>query len=429
MRKNQNRLSESEKRQFVDAVLKLKAAKDPNDPKGLSKYDRYVQDHVDNVDHSHFGPAFLSWHRQFLIDFERDLQDVSKNSLLGLPYWDWSPLIFGSDEQDYFMGGDGTTSDGKVTNGPFAAGKWKLNVWDPHDEEPHTDYLKRQLGKAAGFTSLPPGNDVTATLNELPFDTPPWNDESLSGFRNTLEGIRWDTQKRPPVRLPSQMHGRVHRWIGGSMVPMSSPNDPVFWLHHCFIDKLWADWQAMHGDPGSFPLTGAAPGHNGEDAMRGPTRWGLLRNIDVNHHRPFLDRDPVLGYRYDTENKLFHDEELHPFQWIWSPNGRYTLWHDGERGRLVLSQSSSPFGPSQREIWNSGTRYRFEETPRASAKCIMEGLGNLVIYDNAGGKIWESGTHGNPGAVLEVMDDGHVRIYNQHIVDSPLWRRPPPAVG
>src|SRR5262249_17317698 len=153
-------------------------------------------------------------------------------------------------------------------------------------------------------------------------------------------------------------------------------NDPIFWLHHCFIDKLWADWQALNGNPANFPLVGAAGGHNGEDAMRGPTRWGLLRNIDVNHHRPFFDYDPVLGYRYDTENKLFQDEELHPYQWIWSPNGEYTLWYDAERGRLVLSQSSPPFGPSQREIWNSGTT-------RASAKCIMEGLGNLVIYDNA----------------------------------------------
>jgi hypothetical protein len=42
MRKNQSTLSEREKRQFVDAVLKLKAAKDPKDPNGLSKYDRYV---------------------------------------------------------------------------------------------------------------------------------------------------------------------------------------------------------------------------------------------------------------------------------------------------------------------------------------------------------------------------------------------------
>jgi tyrosinase len=187
VRRNQSRLSESEKRHFVDAVLALKTRRDPNDPNRLSKYDRYVQDHLDNVDYSHFGPAFLPWHREFLRRFERDLQDVIEDPLLGLPYWDWSPSIFRSDPEDYFMGGDGTTSDGKVTNGPFAydKGNWSLNVRDPNEEP--TNYLKRQLGRAEGFNSLPTREDVTATLNARPFDVSPWNEQSLSGFRNQLD--------------------------------------------------------------------------------------------------------------------------------------------------------------------------------------------------------------------------------------------------
>ena len=30
------------------------------------------------------------------------------------------------------------------------------------------------------------------------------------------------------------------------MVDMTSPNDPVFWLHHCNIDRLWAEWRVQH---------------------------------------------------------------------------------------------------------------------------------------------------------------------------------------
>ena len=35
------------------------------------------------------------------------------------------------------------------------------------------------------------------------------------------------------------MCGSAGRWRTGV-----SPNDPVFWLHHAYVDKLWAQWQA-----------------------------------------------------------------------------------------------------------------------------------------------------------------------------------------
>ena len=35
-------------------------------------------------------------------------------------------------------------------------------------------------------------------------------------------------------------HGRVHYAVGGHMnILMCSPNDIVFWLHHCFVDYIW----------------------------------------------------------------------------------------------------------------------------------------------------------------------------------------------
>jgi tyrosinase len=41
-------------------------------------------------------------------------------------------------------------------------------------------------------------------------------------------------------------HGAAHIMIGGKngdFSGMMSPNDPFFWLHHAYIDKLWVDWQ------------------------------------------------------------------------------------------------------------------------------------------------------------------------------------------
>jgi hypothetical protein len=40
----------------------------------------------------------------------------------------------------------------------------------------------------------------------------------------------------------------VHLWMGGEMRLVAiSPNDPVFWLHHAFVDKVYHMWQRRHG--------------------------------------------------------------------------------------------------------------------------------------------------------------------------------------
>jgi len=44
----------------------------------------------------------------------------------------------------------------------------------------------------------------------------------------------------PPIE---GKHGVPHSWIGRNMGSMYSPDDPVFWCHHCNVDRLWAFWQ------------------------------------------------------------------------------------------------------------------------------------------------------------------------------------------
>ncbi|OAP60301.1 hypothetical protein AYL99_05303 [Fonsecaea erecta] len=46
------------------------------------------------------------------------------------------------------------------------------------------------------------------------------------------------------------LHGNYHTLMGGPNGHMSSPSvaafDPVFWLHHCNVDRIFAIWQALH---------------------------------------------------------------------------------------------------------------------------------------------------------------------------------------
>src|SRR5262245_23388496 len=285
-RKNQATLTAQEKARFVAAVLALKAN---------GTYDQYVALHVNNMPSAHRAPAFFPWHREMLRRFELDLQAI--DSSVTLPYWNWTidntptSSIWNSD----FMGGNGRPSDGKVMDGAFAFdnGNWPLFGGG---------FLARRFG--LGVATLPTAMDLSNALATTPYDVTPYNDgSSLAGFRNTLEG--W--------RNGPQLHNRVHVWIGGSMSPSSSPNDPVFFLHHCFIDKCWADWQAMHPAESPYlPVSGAPAGHNLNDAMQpwAGQRQTITPASLVDHH--------ALGYAYDTEGvcqptlKLIDDGGLKP---------------------------------------------------------------------------------------------------------------------
>lgn len=58
------------------------------------------------------------------------------------------------------------------------------------------------------------------------------------------------TKAHPPrefaefeLDLRANLHDTVHCRVGGTMCAHNSANAPEFFLHHAFIDKIWADWQ------------------------------------------------------------------------------------------------------------------------------------------------------------------------------------------
>jgi tyrosinase len=407
LRKNQNFLSATEKKQFTDAVIALKAKAGGSSG---NLYDGFVSTHYDNVPYGHFGPAFFAWHREFLIKFEQALQSIKNDQSIALPYWDWSvnqgpPWPFTDD----FLGGNGQGSNWQVMDGPFAysKGKWPLIVRS--DTEPYP-FLVRQLGTSQQpRRSLPTGPDVSAALQATPYDVAPWSVRSQSGFRNRAEGYI-------PADGQPHMHSLVHAWVGGSMTSMTSPNDPVFWLHHCYMDKLWSDWMAMHTGPGQavyLPDGGAEPGHNLRDPM---PPW----NTPNETIRP----EDVLktwdhGYHYDTDGSLLAGETLYPNQAIYSSgvwgSTRFLIWYDSY-GVLNLARAGAP-----NPIWQS------DNTGKANAggKCTLESDGNLVIYgpDN-NTVVWQSGSSSsNRPCYLAVQPQGFVAIYSPGN-PKPIWHRP-----
>lgn len=281
-------------------------------PTGISWYDQFVLWHrmLSECDpvaryhmNGHNGPLFLPWHRQFLLMFEDALREVSGRNIT-VPYWDTT-----NDEStratfaDDFMGGDGDSSNGwALMTGPFKSEDWNNFpvrnqglFWGPSD----SGHITRRMGFLGEQKKVkaPPTKpaSIEAALGTKQFDTPPYDDSSddTQSFRNALEGWVGDRTSRDANGLPdpagrpqnpfdagpsrgycapdgwvvvpmrrNMTHNAAHSYIGGvigatptganvfgtmAAVP-TSPNDPVFFLLHSNVDRLWALWQERMGD-------------------------------------------------------------------------------------------------------------------------------------------------------------------------------------
>ncbi|SDA21087.1 tyrosinase [Nitrosospira sp. Nsp18] len=226
---------------------------------------------------AHRGPVFLPWHRFMLMQLEMNLQRVLGEDLtFALPYWDWaqdgqlSPArqkkaaVWASN----CMGGSGVP----VTTGPFAfepgdSGSWRIRITTNVNGQliQVNRGLRRRLGTQT--TRLPKKTHTATALDQPIYDTAPWNTTS-AGFRNLVEG--W--QDQPQIPSPS-LHNRVHVFVGGDMSPSTSPNDPVFYLNHCNVDRIWESWMqpAPKGHGRAYVPAQSAPaslkGHRLNDTL------------------------------------------------------------------------------------------------------------------------------------------------------------------
>src|SRR4030088_233902 len=99
------------------------------------------------------------------------------------------------------------------------------------------DSLARRFGRIFFISQTMNSSGRVRPLGQDSLD-PSWV-LNRTGAQGTLE------------RLP---HNMVHNNIGGWMPRTLSPRDPIFFMHHCNIDRIWAVWNSLGNDNSAEPL-------------------------------------------------------------------------------------------------------------------------------------------------------------------------------
>ncbi|KAJ1302867.1 hypothetical protein OPQ81_003167 [Rhizoctonia solani] len=209
---------------------------DPNP--SSSRYDDFVYAHMDTNIKDHFTGLFLPWHRWYLTAFENELRSVC-NYAGYLPYWDWSldssavtaSPVFSPSTTNGF-GSFGIAPEYRVTDGPFS------NVTRAYPT-PHV--ITRNYKPKPFEEQVFPFQFTTPDLLASATFTPAKIDEIVNGFPGDFVGF---TAHMDGERAQG-MHNAAHLMMrpGDLSNPSTSPNDPLFFLHHANLDRIWDKWQ------------------------------------------------------------------------------------------------------------------------------------------------------------------------------------------
>jgi hypothetical protein len=305
VRKNVKRLTQDEKDRFVKAFLNLKDQSQHDSvlmPGMMGRYDDYPMIHMNammnNHTWAHRNSNFFPWHRELLYQFEKDLQAIDPD--VTIPYWDWtreqSSGDMGFPFKHNFIGVDGTDSASDRVQREAGAPSPYPHAFDPDnwdivmkDDSSWPDFLLR------AFTEFDDGDPADDAPNL------PDNDVVVTGTGTTFRSAIGSANYLTLRSRSEDLHNLVHRWVGGNMLGMTSPNDPVFFMHHAEIDRMWSLWQYKNpgatfydAGPSGTALNSAMTFH----AVGDPAPWAgsTTPNNVINGHTMHGD-----GVWYDTD--------------------------------------------------------------------------------------------------------------------------------
>jgi tyrosinase len=235
----------------------------------------------------HAGWFFAPWHRGYLYALENILRGIIVGlggpSTWALPYWNY--LKTGTNQYQI----------------PPAFTAAKLP-----DNTPNPLFVTARFGPNGNgniFVQIPP---VSQQCQQATAYT------SLAGRTNYGGGVTGFAHfANSTGQLENNPHNFVHGMVGGNSSTgiwglMSDPGlaalDPIFYLHHCNIDRLWAAWNASGKTNPTDPAWLNGPTASGNRKFYMPKPDGTAWNYTPN----MVNSIAQLNYTYDDIATLPH---------------------------------------------------------------------------------------------------------------------------
>ncbi|KAJ9223621.1 hypothetical protein DTO169C6_3973 [Paecilomyces variotii] len=233
VRREWRTLDRSEKLAYIEAARCL--TESPSTRRSETTiHDDFVFLHSRIGNYSHNAAPFLPWHRYFIHLYEQALHKHCNYSGV-LPYWNWSldwedlsksPVW--DNETGFGGSGSGTESvaNGRcVLDGPFAGAQAAYYEGNYHPHCLSRGFLADEVIRRVGRLTVQP-----AILNRV-FEERDYYDFLL--------------------KVEQASHLTIPYIVQGDFSKVTAPNDPVFFLHHGQVDRVWWIWQQRHHRDGN----------------------------------------------------------------------------------------------------------------------------------------------------------------------------------
>lgn len=321
VRKNANSLTGEEIKRFLNSFVSLNIEPPVSEYKGNHTATPSKLLHEIILMHTfeaayeiHSRESFHPWHRVYLLHLERELQKV--DPFVTVPYWKFDEAadnVFTQkfvgrtkESKDRDSGADGKMRPVFDQDNPLYCYK-DHTIWGP-------------LRRAYRFTNPANGKPNERIQNQA----------TIIGFSDTF--VNWcNFEER-------RSHNPAHNSFTGHVVDIGKdPVDPLFFMMHSNVDRLWALWQKVYnrfdsGDTNTYPVQSQYQGERGD-------KWA------DNNREKFKIND---GYYQVDSSDLgnFIEDNLWPWDMDNELSRPWRKWYSGEYGCGNVPQIKIPFPDS-----------------------------------------------------------------------------------